>query len=116
MLINKKFNAFMDFRNLGRGIYERRAPKNLEFISGRYHVLREIYQKFDRVFSVKRISLYLKSRARLVEKHTSMIHRQHNSGRPPNYKIRTTGINSKAQNQIMRIHNNLPSLKHTSIN
>ena len=27
MLINKKFNAFMDSRNLGREIYERRIPK-----------------------------------------------------------------------------------------
>ena len=31
------------------------------------HVLREIYQKFGRVFFVKRTSLYLKSRARPVE-------------------------------------------------
>ena len=62
----------------------------------RCHVLREIYQKFDRVSSVKRTSLYLKSRARPVEKHTSKIHRQHNSGRPPNYRICTTEINSKA--------------------
>ena len=97
-------------------INERQAPKRLEFISGRHHVLREIYRKFGRVFSVKRISLYLKSRARPVEKHTSIIYSQHNSGRPPNYRIYTTEINFKAQNQIMRIHNNLPSLKCTSIN
>ena len=58
----------MDSRNLGREIYERRIPKSLEFISGRYHVLREIYRNFDRIFSVKRISLYLKSRARPAEK------------------------------------------------
>ena len=87
----------MDSRNLGREIYERRAPKSLEFISGRYHVLREIYQKFGRISSVKRISLYLESRARPAEKLTSRIYRQHNSGRPPNYRICTTEINSKAQ-------------------
>ena len=60
----------MDSRNLGREIYERRTPKSLEFISGRYHVLREIYRNFGRVFSVKRISLYLKSRAGPAEKNT----------------------------------------------
>ena len=89
----------MDSRNLGREIYERRAPKSLEFISGRYHVLREIYRKFGKISSVKRTSLYLKSRARIKEKHTSKIYRQHNSGRPPNYRICTTEINSKAQIQ-----------------
>ena len=87
----------MDSRNLGREIYERRAPKSLEFISGRYHVLRKIYRKFGRISSVKRISLYLESRARPIEKHTSIIHSQHNSSRPPNYRICTTEINSKAQ-------------------
>ena len=75
---------FMDSRNLGREFNERQALNELEFITGRYHVLREIYQKFDRVFSVKRISLYLKSRARPVQKHTSIIYSQENSGRPPN--------------------------------
>ena len=64
----------MDSRNLGREIYERRSPKSLEFISGRYHILREIYRNFGRVSSVKRISLYLESRARPAEKHTSRIH------------------------------------------
>ena len=52
-------------------INERQAPKRLEFISGRHHVLREIYRKFGRVFSVKRISLYLESRAGPAEKYTS---------------------------------------------
>ena len=63
----------------------------------RCHVLREIYRKFGRVSSVKRTSLYLKSRARPVEKHTSRIYSQYNSGRPPNYRICTTEINFKAQ-------------------
>ena len=74
MLINKILNAFMESSNLGREFNERQTLNKLEFITGRYHVLREIYQKFDRVFSVKRISLYLKSRARPAEKHTSRIH------------------------------------------
>ena len=87
----------MDSRNLGREIYERRTPKSLEFISGRNHVLRKIYRKFGRIFFVKRISLYLESRAIPVEKHTSIIHSQHNSSRPQNYRICTTEINSKAQ-------------------
>ena len=78
-------------------INERQAPKRLEFISGRHHVLREIYQKFGRVSSVKWISLYLKSRGRPIEKHTSIIHSQHNLGRPPNYRIYTTEINSKVK-------------------
>ena len=97
-------------------INERQAPKRLEFISGRHHVLREIYRKFGRVSSVKRISLYLKSKARPVEKHTSKIYSQHNSGRPPNYRICTTEISSKVQIQTIRTHIKLPSLKHTSIN
>ena len=88
----------MDSRNLGREIYERQAPKSLEFISGRYYVLREIYRKFGRIFSVKRISLYSESRARPAEKLTSKFHRQHNSGRPPNYRICTTEINSQGTN------------------
>ena len=46
----------MDSRNLGGEFNERQAPNRLEFITGRYHVLREIYQKFGRVFSVKWIS------------------------------------------------------------
>ena len=96
MLINKILNAFMDSRNLGREFNERQALNKLEFIIGRYHVLREIYRKFDRVFFVKRISLYLKSRAIPVKKHTSKIHSQHNSGRPPNYKKCSIEINSKA--------------------
>ena len=40
-----------------------------------YHVLREIYQKFDRVSSVKWTSLYFKSRARPPIKYTSKIHK-----------------------------------------
>ena len=43
----------MDSRNLGREFNERQALNELEFITGRYHVLREIYQKFGRVSSVK---------------------------------------------------------------
>ena len=57
-----------DSRNLGKEFNERHSPNKLEFITDRYHVLREIYQKFGRVSSVKRISLYLKSRARPVKK------------------------------------------------
>ena len=68
MLINKNLNAFMDSRNLGREFNGKKALNKLEFISGRYHVLREIYRNFGRVFSVKRISLYLKIRARPAEK------------------------------------------------
>ena len=64
----------MDSRNLGRKIYERRAPRSQDFISGRYQVLRKIYRKFGRISSVKRISLYLESRAIPAEKHTSRIH------------------------------------------
>ena len=91
------FNDFMDSRNLGREFNERQTPKRLEFILGRHHVLREIYRKFGRISSVKRIFLYLESRARPVEKYTSIIHSQHNSSRPPNYRICTNEINSKAQ-------------------
>ena len=40
------------------------------FIIGLYHVLREICQKFDRVSSVKRTSLYFKSRVRPAIKTT----------------------------------------------
>ena len=90
-------NDFMDSRNLGGKFNERQAPNRLEFITGRYHILREFYQKFSRIFSVKRISIYLKSRTKPVRKHTSMIHNQHNSGPPLNYRIRSTEINSKAQ-------------------
>ena len=50
----------MDSRNLGGEFNEIQAPNRLEFITGRYHVLQEIYRKFGRVSSVKRISLYLK--------------------------------------------------------
>ena len=84
-----------DSKNLGKEFNERHTPNKLEFITGRYHVLREIYRKFGRVSSVKRISLYLKSRARPVRKHTSKIHSYHNSSRPPNYKNYSTEINSK---------------------
>ena len=87
----------MDSRDLGKEFNERHAPNKLEFIIGRYHILREIYQKFGRVCSVKRISLYLKSRAKPVRKHTSIIHSHHNSGRPPNYRNCSTEINSKTQ-------------------
>ena len=45
------------------------------FNIGPYHVLREICQKFDRVSSVKRTSLYFKNRARPAIKHTSNIHK-----------------------------------------
>ena len=106
----------MDSRNLGREMYERRTPKSLEFISGRYHVLRKIYRKFGRIFFVKRISLYLESRARPVEKLTSKFHRQHNSGRPPNYRICTTEINFQGKISKILIHIIYPQLKHISIN
>ena len=99
-------NDFMYSRNLGKEFHERHAPNKLEFIIGQYHVLREIYRKFGRVSSVKWISLYLKSRARPVEKYTSMIHRQDNSGRPPNYRICTSEINSKAQIQEIEFISN----------
>ena len=64
----------MDSRNLEREIYERRALNKLEFITGRYHILREFYRKFGRISSVKRTSLYLKSRAGPAEKHASRVH------------------------------------------
>ena len=95
MLINKILNAFMESSNLGREFNERQTLNKLEFISGRHHVLREIYQKFGRISSIKWISLYSESRARPVE--TSIIHSQHNSSRPSNDSICTTEINSKAQ-------------------
>ena len=74
MLINKILNAFMDSRNLGREFNGKKALNKLEFISGRYHVLREICQNFDRISSVKRTSLYLQSRAGPAEKHASRVH------------------------------------------
>ena len=74
MLINKILNAFMDSRNLGREFNRKKALNKLEFISGRYHVLREFYQKFSKIFSVKWTSLYLKSRAGPAEKHASRVH------------------------------------------
>ena len=43
------------------------------FNIGLYHVLREIYRKFDRISSVKRTSLYFKSRARPTIKTTLQI-------------------------------------------
>ena len=43
------------------------------FNMGLYHVLREICRKFDRVYSVKRTSLYFKSRARPAIKTTLQI-------------------------------------------
>ena len=97
MLINKILNAYVDSRNLEENLTEKKVLNKLEFTSGRYHVLREIYRNFGRISSVKWISLYLESRARPAEKHTSIIHSQHNSSRPPNYRICTTEINSKAQ-------------------
>ena len=71
-------------------MYERRAPKSLEFISGRYHILREIYQKFGRISSVKWTSLYFKSRAKPAIKHTSRIHSTKTQVGPQNYSIRPT--------------------------
>ena len=82
-MLKIKLNDFIDSRNLGNEFNQRQAPYKLEFNRARYHVLREIYQKFGRVYFVKRISLYLKSRTRPVRKHTSKIHSQHNSDRPP---------------------------------
>ena len=73
MLVNYNLNAYPDSRTLGRGFNGKKALNKLEFISGRYHVLREFYQKFDRISSVKRTSLYLESRAGPAEKHTSLI-------------------------------------------
>ena len=90
----------MDSKNLGREFNERQALNKLEFITGRYHVLREIYQKFGRISSVKRISLYLKSWARPAEKYTSRIYSQHNSGRPPNYRICPTEYTNQLINNI----------------
>ena len=74
MLIIENLNVFMDSRNLGREFNGKKALNKLEFISGRYHVLREFYQKFGRICFVKRISLYLKSRAGPAEKHASRFH------------------------------------------
>ena len=79
----------MDSRNLEREIYERRALNKLEFITGQYHILREFYQKFGRISSLKRTSLYLKSRAGPAEKHASRVHNTTLVG-PPNYNIRPT--------------------------
>ena len=100
MLINKNLNAFMDSRNLGREFNGKKALNKLEFISGRYHVLREFYQKFDRISSVKRTSLYLESRARPVEKHTSRIHSTRTQVGPPNYSIRPTEYTKQLINNI----------------
>ena len=61
MLIIKNLNAFMDSRNLGREFNGKKALNKLEFISGRYHILREFYQKFGRISSVKRTFFYLES-------------------------------------------------------
>ena len=36
-------NDFMDSRNLGNEFNQRQAPNKLEFNTGQYHVLREIY-------------------------------------------------------------------------
>ena len=82
----------------------------------RCHVLREIYQKFGRISSVKQTSLYLKSRARPVEKHTSKI-------------SQTTPLRSASKLQNLHdrdqfprhkfkilIHIIYPQLKHISIN
>ena len=69
-----------DSRNLGKEFNERHSPNKLEFITDRYHVLRKIYRKFGRIFSVKRISLYLKSRAIPVIK-------QHFQNTTPNLRL-----------------------------
>ena len=45
------------------------------FNTGIYHVLREICRKFDRISSVKRTSLYFKSRAKPAIKYTSKFHK-----------------------------------------
>ena len=45
------------------------------FNTGLYHILREIYRKFDRVSFVKQTFFYFKSRARPATKHTSNIHK-----------------------------------------
>ena len=80
----------MDFRNLEGEFNERQAPNTLEFITSRYHVLRKIYQNFDRVSFVKRTSLYLKSRARPAEK-THFKNTQHQTlVGPPDYSIHPT--------------------------
>ena len=55
------------------------------FNTNHCHILREIRRKFDRVSSVKRTSLYFKSRARPAIKHTSIFQHHHNSDRAPNY-------------------------------
>ena len=82
----------------------------------RCHILREIYRKFGRVSSVKRTSLYLKSIARPVEKHTSKISQTtqlRSASKLQNLHDRDQfqGTNSKTP-----IHINYPHLKHTSIN
>ena len=74
MLINKKFKCFHGLLEFGRKFNGKKALNKLEFISGRYHVLREICQKFGRISSVKRTSLYLQSRAGPAEKHASRVH------------------------------------------
>ena len=81
------FNDFMDSRNLENEFNQGQAPNKLKFNTGRYHVLREIYRKFGRASSVKRISLYLKSRARPVRKHTSKYTALKSQVGPPNSSI-----------------------------
>ena len=51
------------------------SPKRRAFQYGLYHVLREICRKFDRISSVKRTSLYFKSRVRPEINNTSIIHK-----------------------------------------
>ena len=57
-MLKIKLNDFIDSRNLGNEFNQRQAPNKLEFNTGRYHVLREIFREFGRISSVKWISLY----------------------------------------------------------
>ena len=65
MLINKILNAYVDSKNLEENLTEKKVLNKLEFTLGRYHILREIYQKFGKISFVKWISLYLKVEADL---------------------------------------------------
>ena len=76
------------------------------FNIGLYNVLQEIYRKFDRVSSIKRTSLYFKSRAKPAIETTLLYHTIHQiSGRPPNYSIARPGFNSTKFTKIQYHHN-----------
>ena len=117
MPINKNFNAFMDYRNLGREIYERRIPTRSRIYFRPISRFTRNLPKFWQSLLCKTDISLLKSRARPAEKKlTSRIYRQLNSGRPPNYRICTTEINFQGTNPKYQFTSNIHNLKYTSIN